>query len=424
MFKLNRIKEEKINSIYTFSPALLPNKNNKKYLKKLIDKLFINNIIDNINNKMINNSQINNNISGFNESHNKGNQLDIVLEENRKNNNFNFMSRLNEFEKRKKNNLEKIRNDIYLNQKKYLLEQNYYNNNNDKYNIEDYHLLNATYSYFLKKRRNIEKIMRDIIDEQGITFKPKLNDEYNERMARNYNILNSEAYLNKKNEKIFDYLSSKDMECTFHPKINNIYDLNNNNNELDVSERLFGYHSKYKEKLDLMRGKYCNFTFRPTISKNTDKILSKKKAISNLKEQIKSNIPYSNQVDLLQNEILDNEEKKFISNNIYQNNNKSLKDINQKKESNNNENNTAIFNTFSNKVNNNRISIEDDKNENEVNKNNINSNIVNNNIYINDFKLFLQKNSNGKSKSQSKNKDNNKKKNKTIMNFEYYNNIL
>ena len=422
MFKLNKIKEEKINSIYTFSPTLLPNKNNKKYLKKLIDKLFINNIIENINNKITNNSQINNNISGFNASYNKGNKLDIVLEENRKNNNFNFMSRLNEYEKRKKNNLEKIRNDIYLNQKKYLLEKNHYNNNNDKYNIEDYHLLNATYSYFWNKRRNIEKITRDIIDEQGITFKPKLNNEYNERIAKNYNILNNESYLNKKNEKILDYLSSKDMECTFHPKINNIYDLNNNNNELDVSERLFRYHSKYKEKLDSMRGKYCNFTFRPTISKNTDKILNKKKVIRNLKEQFKSNIPYSNQFDLLQNEIFDNEEKKFISNYIYQNNNNNLKDINQKKESNYNENNIEIFNTFSNKMNNNRISIEDDKNEDEVNKNNIINNIDNNNVYINDFKLFLQKN--GKNKSQSKNKDNDKKKKKTIMNFEYYNNIL
>ena len=80
---------------------------------------------------------------------------------------------------------------------------------------------------------------------------------------------------------------------------------------MNVSERLFGYQNKYREKLDLMRSKYCNFTFKPKISKNTDVILNKKKLILNLKEQIKCNIPYNNR-DLIfnQNELCANEEKK------------------------------------------------------------------------------------------------------------------
>ena len=49
---------------------------------------------------------------------NKVNQLDIVFEENRKYNNYNCILRLIKYEKRKKNNLEKIKNDICINEKK------------------------------------------------------------------------------------------------------------------------------------------------------------------------------------------------------------------------------------------------------------------------------------------------------------------
>ena len=417
MFKLNKRKEDNINSIYTFTPKLIPNKNNQKYLNNLIDKLFVNNIIDNINNKIINNNQTNNNINKFNDLNNKADQLDIVLEENRKNNyNLNFISRLNEYEKRKKINLEKIKNDVYLNEKKKNLDENYYNNN-EKYNIEDYHLLNSTYSYFSNKKRNIEKIKKDIFDEQGITFKPKLNNKFNEKIINNYNYLNNEAYLNKKNEKIFDYLSYKDKECTFQPKINYIDLSHNNSNDMNVSQRLFGYQNKYREKLDLMRSKYCNFTFKPKISKNTDVILNKKKLIQNLKEQIKCNIPYNNR-DLIfnQNELCANEEKKIESNEMSQNNNEIISDINENNELNINKNDNPINNSFSNKVNNNLIYIEDNIQEKE-NNNEFNNNNDNYNNYIKDFKQFLNRND----RSRDKDKINNNKK---IMNFNYYNNFL
>ena len=397
--KLTKLKEEKIDSIYTFSPKLIPNKNNKKYLKKLIDKLFMNNIIDSINNKT-NNTQNNKNINNSNESNNKDNKLDIVLEENRKNINFDFISRLNEYEKRRINNLEKIKNDIYLNQYKNYLENNYFNNN-DKYNIEDCHLLNATYSYFSNKKRNIEKITKDMHDEQGITFKPKLNNEYNDRIIKNYKEINLDEYLNKKNEKIFDYLSTKDKECTFHPKINNKYDLNCNNcYESDVSERLLGYQNKYREKIDLMRSKYCNFAFKPKISKNTNTILNKKKLINDLKIQIKLNMLNCNSDTL---------EKHLKSNDIPDNQANNLEDIIINKEINNKENITPIFNIFSNK---------DNKDSNNItnNKNNLYLNI--NNSKCKDYKLFLLKND----RSPVMDKDNNIKN--KIMNFEYYDNIL
>ena len=80
-------------------------------------------------------------------------------------------------------------------------KENIFYNNNEKYNIEEYHLLNSTNSYFINKKRNNEKLIKNIFDEQGITFEPKINNEYNLKIIQNYNFLNNEAKLNKKNEK-------------------------------------------------------------------------------------------------------------------------------------------------------------------------------------------------------------------------------
>ena len=408
MIKLNKKNEEKMNKVCTFSPKLISNRNNERYLKKLIDKLFINNIMDNLNNKMANNNQMNNN--QLDDSFNKGNQLDIVLEENRKNNNFNFMSRLNEYEKIKNNNLEKIKNDIYINENQKYLDNIYYNNN-DKYNIEDYHLLNSTYSFFSNKKRNIEKLTKNLFDEQGITFKPKLNNEYNQKIIRNHNLLNNnEALLNKKNQKIFDYLSNKDKECTFMPKINNINDADDNN-DLNVSERLFRYQNKYKEKLDLMKQNYYNFPFKPIISKNTNNILNKRKLIQNLKEQIKSNISDSNRELFLKK----NEEEKIYK--IPKNKNNILENCNQNNINNKNEDLNFMLDTASNNMEQ-QENINQNNNKNLENNNNINNDYYNN-YCNNDFQVYFSNN------EKNKDNDNNDiKNNKKIMNFDYYNNIL
>ena len=400
MIKLNEKNEEKINSIYTFSPKLMPNKNNQKYYKKFMDKIFINNIKDNINNKILNNTQISNNYQDLNNNENQS-QLDIVLEENRKNINYSFISRLNEYEKRKSDNLEKIKNEIYLNENQ---KREIYNNN-DKYYIEDYHLLNSTYSYFFNKKRNIDKLTKDIDDEKGITFRPKLNNEYNLKIIKNYNNIKNEKYINKKNKRIFDYLSNKDKECTFHPKINNIY----NTNELNVSERLFRYQNKYKEKLDLMRTKYCNFTFKPKISKNTNIILNKKKLIQNLKEQIKENASESNK-ELL-NKIDENDINKITE--------KKNDDENNDNDLENNKINSqeAIKEAEDEKISPVIINNLDDYNENKENKNMGNNYYKNNMLHSNDFKTFINSNS-------TKNKNSNLNNNKKIMDFDYYNNIL
>ena len=65
-----------------------------------------------IDNKMELNNQLNKSINDAEDSNNKEHHLDIVFEENRKNKNLDFISRLNEYEKRRKNNLEKIKYEI------------------------------------------------------------------------------------------------------------------------------------------------------------------------------------------------------------------------------------------------------------------------------------------------------------------------
>ena len=89
MKKLSIKHEEKINSVYTFSPQLCQNKNNEKYLKNMVNKLYEDNIKD--NNKINMSDSYDNNES----------KLDIVIEENRDNKDINFFSRLDEYEKRR-----------------------------------------------------------------------------------------------------------------------------------------------------------------------------------------------------------------------------------------------------------------------------------------------------------------------------------
>ena len=71
---------------------------------------------------------------------------------------------------------------------------------------------------------------------------------------------NNLELINKKNEKILDYLAIKDKECTFHPRINytsnTIFVSNKNNN---VYERLLAYQDKYNQKLNILKNNYPSF---------------------------------------------------------------------------------------------------------------------------------------------------------------------
>jgi hypothetical protein len=278
-------KEAKFNSTYTFTPKIIHNKLNEKYLKNMADSKF--NISKNTS---TNNIRIGN-LKNYSE-------LPIVMEENKDENQLDFMTRLAEYEKIKQTNLEKIKNEV---------EQNIRGNNaNKNKNIFYYgkmpfsHLMNNTDNYFENKQKNLEKITKDMYEEQGITFQPKTNKSINDKI-KNDIIERNKDFIKIKQEKLLQKLKVKEKECTFKPKINNLSTisiLNNSKNgqqsiisykteqnSTDVSKRLFDYQNKYKEKLEDIRSKYKqNYSFKPEISKNTDTILSNKKK---LMEQIK-----------------------------------------------------------------------------------------------------------------------------------------
>ena len=405
MKNLSIKNEEKIDSIYTFTPKLVENKNNEKYLNNMIDKLYFDNIKDyrNNNNNVSNNGD---DISDNNFNSNENN-LDIVLEENRNNKDTNFIYRLNEYEKRRINNLEKIKKDII--EDKYINNNtNEYNSFNDKYkyNITDDHLLKVSNSYFFNKQKLINKLTKDIDEEKGITFEPKLNNNYNNKIKNNFNHL-KEALLLKKNEKITNYLTNRDKECTFQPRINdiNINSSNLINNGSDVGERLLAYQDKYNQNLNRIKSKYPKYSFKPKISKNTYIILNKKRIIKNLKEKIKFNISAR-----------DNKQQK------YEEEKYSFK-IKEKKNQleNNKENFTPIF-AFNKKEKEKSNNIE--FNEFNFDKNSEYSEIEERINLSNGYIKSSLVNQQYKYNNNNNNKIKTNKNNRNLMTFDYYENLL
>ena len=199
-------KEAKFNSTYTFTPKVIHNKLNEKYLKNMADSKF--NISKNTS---TNNIRIGN-LKNYSE-------LPIVMEENKDENQLDFMTRLAEYEKIKQTNLEKIKNEV---------EQNIRGNNaNKNKNIFYYgkmpfsHLMNNTDNYFENKQKNLEKITKDMYEEQGITFQPKTNKSINDKI-KNDVIERNKDFIKIKQEKLLQKLKVKEKECTFKPKINNL----------------------------------------------------------------------------------------------------------------------------------------------------------------------------------------------------------
>ena len=305
--KLSMEKEARFNTIYTFTPKIIHNKLNEKYLKNMAESKFNNNAntpsFYNYNNYSMNNSSLVTNNNNFNNNirlnKNNNNELGIVIEENKGEFTLDFMSRLAEYDKIKKNNLEKIKNEVEIN-----LKGNNINKNRSKYDFikrPNNSLLNNSENYFEIRKKNIEKIEQNMNEEQGITFQPKTNKSFNNKIKNNI-IERNKEFIKEKQEKLEKFSNIKEKECTFKPKINEsatMAILNNikegqqisinrqNINNEDVSKRLFDYQNKYKEKLETIRSKYKkSYPFKPEISKNTDSILNNKQKIM---EQIKDN---------------------------------------------------------------------------------------------------------------------------------------
>ena len=311
--KLSMEKEAKFNTIYTFTPKIITNKLNEKYLKNMADTKFTTNNNTNTttfyNNNGINNTSLltntnNNTYSLLNNAKmdtNKNNKNELgVVQESKMDFPLDFMTRLGEYEKIKKMNLEKIKNEVDINIKGnniYKYKNKYQNNK-----IPNNHLLNNSQKYLELKQKNLEKIAKNMFEEQGITFQPKTNKLFNDKI-KNDIIERNKEFIKDKQEKLEKFSYLKEKECTFKPKINTVSTLailNNSktgqnsslNNKIepnndDVSKRLFDYQNKYKEKLEDIRSKYkVSYSFKPEISKNTDSILNNKKKMM---EQIKEN---------------------------------------------------------------------------------------------------------------------------------------
>ena len=216
--KLSQEKEERFNSLYTFSPKT--NLINNKYRNKI--------------------------------SKSCGK---LELEKNKISNN--FINRLSNYERKKKENLNKIKNEIYENsphpKKRKLSERSF----KLPYNSQ---------KFLSAKNEKSKKLREELLNEQGVTFKPKLNDNINLIIIKSFQQRNLD-YQKAKEIKLNN--AKEDIECTFSPKINNeqIYNYSNNINNkssynistnlntksiinnFNVGDRLYNYQYQYKEKI-------------------------------------------------------------------------------------------------------------------------------------------------------------------------------
>jgi len=251
--RLNEKKEEQLKLIYTFSPKQIPNKFNERYNKKLIKSQ---------SRIELNNYNLNNNLN-YNNSY-------IV----------NFYNRLENYERKKKENLTKIKNDIFetIPHPKMI-----------KMNIKDLHLPYNSKKFLSIKKQKIEQLRENILNEKGITFKPKLNENINSYIKNNFQERN-EAFIKSKETKLNNIY--EDDECTFTPKINYESSLIQFNSRIE--NRLYNYKKYYDKNLEYTRIKNEKvYSFHPKISKNTNLILENRR--KNI-EYIKQN-PYFNNYD-------------------------------------------------------------------------------------------------------------------------------
>ena len=110
---MSQEKEDKFNSIYTFTPNIIPNKLNEKYLRKL---------------------------------HRSYSKSEIYNSENNS-----FIDRLNNYEKVKSNNLKKIKAEI---------EESIPHPKQLKIDIRDMKLITNSQKYIDEKNKRIRKIKR------------------------------------------------------------------------------------------------------------------------------------------------------------------------------------------------------------------------------------------------------------------------
>ena len=202
----------------------------------------------------------------------------------------NFIERLSTYEKQKSKKMQQIKREIELNTPKPITS-------NKRIPITESHLIPIIKSYPQHKKEKIEKIKNEMLQEQGVTFKPVLNQNVNANIKENL-IERNENFIKEKEAKLSYFSKCEDSECTFKPKINSDK-LPVDNENKKVGERLYEYQSKYRQKIEEMKSQYkTSYSFKPKISKNTNEILlNKQKMIEEIKNRYSNNQSRLNEGD-------------------------------------------------------------------------------------------------------------------------------
>lgn len=202
----------------------------------------------------------------------------------------NFIERLSTYEKQKSKKMQQIKREIELNTPKPITS-------NKRIPITESHLIPIIKSYPQHKKEKIEKIKNEMLQEQGVTFKPVLNQSVNANIKENL-IERNENFIKEKEAKLSYFSKCEDSECTFKPKINSDK-LPVDNENKKVGERLYEYQSKYRQKIEEMKSQYkTSYSFKPKISKNTNEILlNKQKMIEEIKNRYSNNQSRLNEGD-------------------------------------------------------------------------------------------------------------------------------
>jgi len=295
------------NSLNYYNKKKTPNSTRQLMFKKLINKISDNSKEknhENKNNNIITHKKVINKYKYFTELSNSNIEREKKINEMRKKinkkfddiytftpikftkNNKNkykslsqpFYERLENDIRKRKININKLENEIFEKEKtKNNISKNYKSHSADnEKNIEN---------YIRKKKEKINKIKDKIEKKKEITFKPHLNNEYNDKIIKEpfeirYNICiknrENETNLNKINS-----LNNIDKECTFAPKINNKYDFVEN-----FSERQnYFYHKKNKHIEEIKNKNKIICSFQPEISKNSKDLLIKKNVLKLIKNK-------------------------------------------------------------------------------------------------------------------------------------------
>ena len=184
-----------------------------------------------------------------------------------------FIERLPQYHKAKIRKLNKLKSEIEANTPKPRA-------NTRKLPLSESHLIPASQNFHNTRREKVERIKHEMLQEQGVTFKPVLNSEVNALVKKSV-IERNEEFMKQKQLRLEQVKEEK--ECTFVPKINEMTCDTNGTTESSnrkVGERLYEYREKYLRNLEEKKDRYKeSYSFKPSISKNTEEILKQRQRV-------------------------------------------------------------------------------------------------------------------------------------------------